>query len=142
MFVRSGIDPSSLQQAIILNPQNPVLLSATSGKATFLTTTLDPTLQRALSRNVVLYFLGGFGWFRRTIDFTGVSTEGKLLQPNSPAVYAQAANSGVADAGFGVNIRLSKQRAVPNLFVEGRVLRGLAINGGTTLVPVSAGIRW
>jgi hypothetical protein len=28
------------------------------------------------------------------------------------------------------------------VFLEGRVYRGMAVNGGSTLAPISLGIRW
>jgi hypothetical protein len=141
-FDQSDIKSSALQQAILLNPQNTSLLSATSGKAKFYFTTLDPTVRIAMAGHFSAYFLGGFGWLRRTIEFTGVSSQGGLLQPNGPAVFGPSGNSGVVDAGAGIDRGLKRDGGGFKIYIEARVIHGLANNSGTTLIPLSAGVRW
>jgi hypothetical protein len=142
MFNQSDTTSSTVALAIISNPQIPALLSATSGKAKFYSTTLGPTFRYQLNRHANVYALAGFGWLRRTIEFNGVSGQGTLLLPSSPAVSASGGNSGAFDAGGGINIGPFKQLGGLMFYAEARVLRGLAINNGTTLAPLSFGIRW
>jgi hypothetical protein len=141
---RSGIRSAALQQAITMNPQNTALLSATSASAKFYGLTIEPTLERGTDYGC-FYFFGGFGWLRRTIDFTGGSNQGALLQPSSPSVFGQGGNSGVFDGGAGIAFAPWSQGRGLSVFVEARVLRGLANNSGTsgtTLLPFTLGLRW
>jgi hypothetical protein len=142
MFDRSGIKASAIQQAILMNPQNTALLGATSGKAKFYSATLDLMLRRQLSGSVGAYWLAGFGWLQRSLAFNGVSLQGGLIQPTYPAVFGPSGNSGVFDAAGGVDWKVCGKGEGLRAFVEVRLLRGLAINSGTTLVPLSAGLRW
>jgi hypothetical protein len=63
-----------------------------------------------------------------------------LIYPGNVPLQLADSNSGVFDLGAGLNFRLSKTGA--SLYLEGRYVHGLAINGHTTLVPVVLGIRW
>jgi hypothetical protein len=142
MFDKLGVQQAALQQARILNPTSVGLLEANSGKAKFYSTTLDPTIRFPVPGRVSVYVFGGFGWFRRNLEFTGASGQGALLQPGSPVVFGNGGNSGAYDAGAGINLKpLRKPRGLM-FYVEARLLHGLAINNATTLVPISAGIRW
>lgn len=109
MFDQLGVSQAALQQAQTLNPTNIGLLEATSAKAKFYSTTLDPTFRFPVSDRATAYVFGGFGWFRRTLDFTGASVQGSLLQPGSPVVFGDGGNSGAFDVGGGVNFRLSRR---------------------------------
>jgi hypothetical protein len=142
MYDQLDVKPTALQQARIMNPTNFGLLEASSGKAKFYSLTMDPTVRIPVSRAVGVYVFGGFGWFRRNLEFNGTSAQGALLQPGSPAVFGTGGNSGVCDAGGGVNFKLSRQRGHWVAYAEARFLHGLAINKYTTLLPISAGIRW
>jgi hypothetical protein len=139
MFDQLRIQPTALQRARILNPTDVGLLEATGGKAKFYSTTLDPTLRFPVRGRFSAYLFTGFGWLRRDLEFTGPSTQGALLQPGGPAVFGNGGNSGACDAGAGLNFRLSRGLM---LYAEGRILHGLAVNNASTLVPISAGIRW
>ena len=141
MFDQLPVKPAALQQARTLDPQNIALQQASSAKANFYSTTLDPTL-RFPARWGNVYAFGGFGWFRRSLAFTGGSSQGTLLQPGSPSVFGSGGNSGAFDAGVGVNVRPSRRTGGLMLYAEVRVLHGLAINHETMLVPVSFGVRW
>ncbi len=142
IFAQSTLDSAAVEQAIIMNPQDTQILSATSGKGKFYSTTLDPTLRINATNRVNVYLLAGFGWFRRTLDFTGVSFQGTALQPTNPTVFGISANSGGVDAGGGMDIGLTGRGGGLKLYFEARVLHGLAINNGTTVIPLSVGIRW
>lgn len=142
MFDRLGVSSAALQQARNLNPTNIGLLEANSARAKFFSTTLDPTFRFPVAKAVSIYAFAGFGWFRRSLEFTGVSNQGVLLQPGGPAVFSSGGNSGAYDAGLGANLRLPRRTGGLMLYAEARVLHGLAINRATTLVPVSVGIRW
>lgn len=140
LFDKPGIQPSALQQARILNPTDVGLLQATGGTANFYTATLNLTVRIPVGRADV-YFLGGFGWMRRSLEFTGPSGAGNLLQPASPLVFGSGGDSGAFDAGAGIETRLPKAKGLM-LYLEARVLHGLAINHETTLVPISFGVRY
>jgi hypothetical protein len=107
-------------------------------KARFYAATFDPTFRFYSKSRVSGYFLGGAGWLRRSIDYAGQPVP---LAAGTPAILAPGANSGAADVGAGINVRVAGPNS-PMAFVEARYVRGLAINHTTTLVPISVGIRW
>jgi hypothetical protein len=114
--------------------------SPPSATARFYTTMLEPTYLAYAGRRWNLYALGGFGWFRRSIKFTG-PTANLLLHPGDSAIGSPvSANSGAFDAGGGVNFRVNG--AGLRVYAEARYLRGLAVNRRSTLVPLTFGIRW
>jgi Outer membrane protein beta-barrel domain len=139
IFDQAGISQTGLQNAKLSNTTNTALLSATAGKAKFITATLDVKYRIPGAHG--LYVFGGYGLLRRTLDFTGVSTQGGLLQPTSPTVFGKGGNSGAFAAGAGVNFK-NKKRHWPMFYAEVRVVHGFAVNSTTTLLPLSAGIRW
>jgi len=140
LFDRMNVSQTALQQAVALNPTNVGLLQASSAQGTFLNTSLDPTLLFPVGEKVDIYVFGGFGWFRRTLSFSGGSAEGALLQPGSPTVFGSGGNSGAVDGGAGIDHRPRKSGLA--IYAEIKVVHGLAVNQSTTLVPISAGIRW
>jgi len=147
LYNQSGVERSAIQQAVVTNPENVSLVGAVSGKGKFYSWTLDPTLQVLTTNYGRLYLFGGAGWFRRTIEFTGLPSEGSLIQTSNPSIFGHGGNSVGVDAGFGMDWGRPRQRDMTRLsdlrfYFEVRWVRGLAINQGTTLVPVSAGIRW
>jgi hypothetical protein len=129
---------AALAQAKMSNPAQ--LSNATSAHGGFSAVTLDITPRYTFDHRGSFYLLGGFGWLRRGIGFKGVNP-GTLLQSNGLTLDRLASNSGVFDAGIGSNHGLTKNGGVM-LFVEARVYRGMAVNGGSTLVPISLGVRW
>jgi len=142
LFDQSQITAQAIQQAIAANPQNTALLSAHSGQAKFFSATIDPTVRFAATERWSVYVLGGFGWLRRNIDLSGVSTQGTLLQPASPAVFGTGGSSGAFGGGGGVDFGVGHHGAGAKVYFETRFLRGLGVNSGTTLAPLSAGLRW
>jgi opacity protein-like surface antigen len=138
-YDQSKIKSSAVTQAVNANPQNPAILSAITGQGKFYTATLDPTLRFAPNDRLGIYGLAGFGLLRRTIDLTGPATEGNLIQPVTESVFGSAGNSGVLAVGGGVDYRVWKEMKI---YVEGRALHGFGVNSGTTLWPISAGVRW
>ncbi|MGD0362488.1 MAG: outer membrane beta-barrel protein [Bryobacteraceae bacterium] len=110
------------------------------GKARYYTTTVDPTYRFVPNGRISPYILGGFGWLRRSVELTGPPSPNPLIYPGNVPLQLADSNSGVFDLGAGLNFRLSKTGA--SLYLEGRYVHGLAINGHTTLVPVVLGIRW
>jgi hypothetical protein len=141
LFQNLHVNDTSIASAQILNPTNIALLQAASARAKYYSATFGPTFRLPPVRFLGVYVFGGFGWFRRKIEFSGISGAGSLLQPSSPAVLGSGGDSGAIDAGGGLNIRPKHARGAM-FYVEARVLHGLAINHKTTLVPVSAGFRW
>jgi len=138
MYEKFRANAAALNAAKAANPTQ--LANATSAHGGFTTVTLDPTFRHAFSRRYGMYMSGGFGWLRRGIGFNGASP-GTLLQSGSISLDRVASNSGVFDLGGGLNFA-PKQLGGFMLFAEARVYRGLAINNGSTLVPLSVGIRW
>src|ERR1035437_7745811 len=51
------------------------------------------------SGSVRAYVFGGYGWLQRSLDFTGASTQGSLLQPTNSGVFGSGGNSGAFDVG-------------------------------------------
>ena len=144
-FITSGFvyekfkaNAQALGKAISDNPK--LLAGATSAHGAFSAITIDVTPRYAISRRWSVYGLGGFGWLRRSIGFKGANP-GTLLQSNGLTLDKLASNSGAFDAAVGINHGLSSKGGLM-LFVEGRVYRGLAVNNGSTLVPISVGVRW
>jgi hypothetical protein len=140
LFDQLAAKEQALLAAQALNPTDIGLLQATGAKATYLSATLEPTYRVAAGDRVTVYFFGGFGWFRRSLEFTGNSNAGALLQPGGPAVFGSGGDSGAFDAGAGTDFRPSKGRFT--VYLEFRYLHGLALNHETTLIPLSAGFRW
>ncbi len=138
MFDHLGATAAALSQA---TSANPMLAGATAAAAKFYSTTFDPEFRYAIGRRASVYFLGGFGWLRRNIEFTGAAAQGSLLQPSGPAVFAGGGNSGMYDAGGGLNVSPPRMGGVM-LYLEVRYLHGLAINNATRLAPVTIGVRW
>jgi len=142
MYDRSGMTTQAVREAVVSNPQNVALLAATSGKARFYSAMLEPTLRLPASGPVRGYVFAGYGWLQRSLYFNGTSTQGSLLQPTSPGVFGTGGNSGAFDVGGGLDGELTRGGAGPRVFVELRYLRGTGLNGGTALIPISAGLRW
>lgn len=119
---------------------NSSLTNATAAHGGFSVVTVDLNPRFGFNETHNLYAIGGIGWLRRAISFNGANPS-TLLQSNGPSLDRLASNSGVVDLGVGVS---SGPRAFHGvmLFGEARVYRGLAINGGSTLVPISVGVRW
>ena len=138
LFEHLGVKSQALGTTASLNSG---LQEAIGAKARFYSTTLDPTLRFGAKSRVSGYVLGGAGWLRRSIDFTGVATGGVLVQPTAPSILSPGSSSMAVDAGAGINVRLGGPGSVM-WFAEVRYLRGLAINRTTTLAPVSIGVRW
>jgi hypothetical protein len=117
---------------------------ASSAHGSFSAVTFDPTVRYQFFKgNIVkssVYFSGGYGWFRRGVAIDGPGTE-TLNQSSTSTLEKLTANSGALDAGVGVNFGITKRGALM-VYAEARAYRGLAINSGTTLVPVSVGVRW
>jgi hypothetical protein len=135
-----GVTGDALNQAKNLNPTDIKLLQANSAQARFYSAALDLKFLTPLSAGgLQFYGLAGFGWLRRTVDFSGVSTEGVLLQPGTPAVFQTQGNSASYDLGIGAYYRIGRTWM---LYVEGRRVHGLAVNSGITLLPLTIGVRF
>jgi len=137
LYDKFRVRKSALTEAIAKEPQ---LAGTTSAHGDFSAVTLDPTFRWVLNRHSSLYWSGGFGWLRRGIGFNGSSMVPPLL-PSSSSLGGATSNSGAFDFGMGVNFAPASFRGVM-LFTEGRVYHGTAINSGSTLVPISIGLRW
>jgi hypothetical protein len=128
----------SAMKEVLMDDQQ--LAGAKSAHGDFSAVTLDPNYRWTFNRRSSLYLTGGFGWMHRGIGFNGLSKVPPLL-PSSTSLGGAASNSGVFDFGVGVNFSPKPLRGLM-LFTEGRVYHGTAINSGSTLVPVSIGVRW
>jgi len=129
---------AALAAAKTANPSQ--LANATSAHGVFSAVSLDPTVRFALDTRLSFYGSGGFGWFRRSVGFQGANPA-TLLESSGVSLDRLASNSGAFDLGGGANFGLTKGGGLM-LFAEMRVYHGTAINKGTTLVPLSFGIRW
>jgi hypothetical protein len=138
MYDRLDATATALDAAKTSDPAH--LMNATSAHGSFSALTLDPTLRYSMNIRTSVYALGGFGWFRRGVGFSGANP-GSLTDSSGSSLERLASDSGVFDAGAGVNFGLTPRGGVM-LYAEVRVYRGLAVNNATTLVPLSAGIRW
>jgi hypothetical protein len=128
----------ALAKAKLANPTQ--LADATAAHAAFSAITLDLTPRYTWNRRLSFYGLGGFGWLRRGVGFNGANPA-TLLQSNGLSLDRVASSSGVFDAAVGADYGLTRKGGIM-LFVEGRVYRGMAVNGGSTEVPLSIGLRW
>jgi len=137
LYDKFRVRSSALATAISKEPQ---LAGAQSAHGAFSAVTLDPLIRFALPRHYSPYLVGGFGWLRRGIGFNGANLAPPLL-PSASSLYRVASNSGVFDFGAGINFAPRKLQGVM-LFTEGRMYHGTAINSGSTLVPISVGVRW
>jgi hypothetical protein len=138
-FIQSGLTKSGLQQAIQLNP---ALSSATSATGRYYSATADPNLRYCvLNCRITLYVLGGFGWMRRTVEFNGPATAESPVGSNA-TVASFNYDSAAYDVGGGVTLGPFKYTEGLTYFVEVRRLQGFGSNGGSTLLPLSFGIRW
>ena len=136
LFDKFKVRKSALLAAI---PKEPGITGAVEGHGSFSAITFDPTLRYTRGRHSV-YGVGGFGWLRRGLGFNGTNQVPPLF-PNGTSLGGVVSNSGVFDFGAGVNFVPSPRRGLM-LFVEGRFYHGTAINSGSSLVPVSVGLRW
>jgi hypothetical protein len=116
------------------------LANATAAHGGFSAATLDLAYRRSWKRAWGVNVSGGFGWLRRDIGFNGANPE-TLLSPSSISLDRLSSNSGVFDIGFGPTLKITRSGAWA-VFAEVRFYRGMAINSGSSLVPISVGIRW
>jgi hypothetical protein len=138
MYSRLDATTAALAAAISDNPVQ--LAKATAAHGSFSAVTVDPTARFPLNRRISVYGSGGFGWFRRSVGFSGANPA-NLIQPSSATLDRVASNSGAFDVGGGANIGLTKNGGLM-FYVEGRLYQGAAINSTTRLFPISGGIRW
>lgn len=142
MFDQLQAKHAALVQAAQDNPTNLGLLQANSATAKYYGVSADVlTLRIRPSETFAFYPFAGFGWLRRSVDFSGPSVQGELLQPLGPTVFGQGGDSGAIDGGIGVSYG-PKWMGPLKFYGEARFIHGLAINKSTTLIPLSAGIRW
>jgi hypothetical protein len=137
LYDKFRVRKTALETAITQPPQ---VMGAKSGNGDFSAVTMDPTFRWTLGHQSSAYFSGGFGWLHRGIGLNGLSPVSPLF-PNSSTLGSAHSNSGVFDFGMGVNFAPRSFRGLM-LFIEGRVYHGTAINSGSTLLPISLGVRW
>jgi len=116
------------------------LAPATAAHGDFTAVTLDPTVRIPATVRTSFYLSGGFGWLRRGVDFNSANPA-TLTQSAGFTLDRLATRSGALDFGGGVNFGLTHKGGLM-LFAEARVYHGLAVNRGTTLLPISVGLRW
>jgi outer membrane scaffolding protein for murein synthesis (MipA/OmpV family) len=136
MFQKFTATRAALSDAKMADAKD--LANATSAHGTFSAGTLDLTYRYVLNRHWSFYGSGGFGWFRRSVGFSGASP-GTLQQPSGASLLRRGSDSGVFDLGGGVNFDVHWGLMA---FAEVRVYHGAAINSSTTLLPLSVGFRW
>jgi hypothetical protein len=138
-FTDAGLTKAGLQQQIQLNSS---LSSATSATARYYTGTADPTFRYCvLNCRVTFYGLGGFGWMRRTVEFDGPPTATSPVGSNAK-IASFDYHSPAYEAGSGVTFGPFRPTEGITYYVEWRRLQGFGSNGGSTLWPISFGVRW
>lgn len=137
LFTKVNAAAAAVTAAVNTEPQ---LTGATAARATYSAATLEIGPRIRLNTRLNLYGAIGFGWLRREIGFTGANPN-TLLASSDPTLGRLSSNSGVFDAAVGANYSPKRFHGL-GVFAEARVYHGLAINTSTTLVPISAGIRW
>jgi hypothetical protein len=138
-FTQSGLTNTALLQQIQLNP---ALSSATSATPRYYSATADPTFRYCLLKcRVTFYELGGFGWMHRTVEFDGPSNGTSPVGSNGK-LASFGYQSPAYEAGSGVTFGPFPFSEGVTYYVEWRRLQGLGSNGGSTLWPLSFGIRW
>lgn len=128
------------------------ILNQPDGAARVYSVTADPTVRLPIGRGFRAYVLAGGGYLRRTVEFTQPTLVrtfvfdpwwgylGPALVPVDVVLGKVVSNSGAFDAGGGVDIPLPRTNI--KTFVEARYLKGFTSNSSTTIVPITAGIRW
>jgi hypothetical protein len=136
LYDKFRVRESALLAAI---PKEPAITGAVQAHGSFSAITFDPTLRYTRGLYSV-YGIGGFGWLRRGLGFNGTNPVPPLF-PNGSSLDRVASNSGVFDFGMGINFAPRRWHGLM-VFTEGRFYHGAAINSGSSLVPVSVGLRW
>jgi hypothetical protein len=139
LYDSSGVTPQALNSAKNLNPTNVALLQATSARERFYSVTGDLKLATPDLAGFHIYGLVGLGWLRRKASFSGVSAEGVILQPGTPELFSAGGDSAAYDVGLGVSHHVGRTWTI---FLEARRVRGLAVNSGITLLPLTVGLRY
>jgi opacity protein-like surface antigen len=147
-----GITGSFLFNQLGITRQELNRLNQPDGNARVYMVTVDPTLRLPLPHGINVYVLAGGGYLRRTVEFTRPTLAqtvifdpwwgyfGSALVPVNQILGSVTSNSGAFDAGAGVNLPLPRTEL--KLYVESRYVHGFTSNSNTTIVPITAGIRW
>ena len=138
-YMYARLNATSEALATIRQAELP-LKFATSAHGSFSAVTLDPMVRYSFSRKFGVYASGGFGWLHRGVGFDGVDSP-TLVQPTASTLERVSSSSGVFDVGGGVNYSPGRLHGA-FVYAELRVYQGAAINSTSTLLPLSAGIRW
>lgn len=137
MYEGADVRQSTLQQA-----EQSLNIGTLGGEARYYTATLDPTIRIRPKARFSPYVLGGFGWMRRTAEFTAPLG----IQVIYPDYYPlgqgnrSSVNTGVFDAGFGFDYALWKGGL--KLYTEVRYFQGMGLNRHSGLLPLVLGVRW
>ena len=140
MYDAAHVKSSALQTSTLPGATSPGVPSA---KARYYTVTFDPTYRIFPRKTVSPYVLGGFGWLRRSAEFTAPAQNPVIYPGTLPVALVGAsssANTGVFDIGGGFDFPIS--RSGLKFYGEARFVKGLAFNSHTRLVPLVFGIRW
>lgn len=112
--------------------------------------TVNPVLRMGGDRVVSPYITGGYGYYRRNVQFTqpSVSTFTAFdpwwgvfypaAAQTNLVLASQTVNKGGWNAGAGLDFKLGRAK----LFVEARYHRMETKPVPTTIVPITAGFRW
>jgi hypothetical protein len=126
-------------------------LQVPDGSAWVHSVTVGPEIRFAPERRVSPYFVGGVGWYRRTVQFTRPTLApatifdpffGFFFPAFVPAdiVLGSVTRDGFGgNAGGGFNVRVGTKAKV---FAEARYHIASHDRNDTQLVPFTLGIRW
>ncbi len=113
---------------------------------------VNPTLRFNPDGRIGGYVIGGYGLYRRTIEFTEPTLRpalicdfwwgfcSEVLVPANQVLGRFTTTRGGLNAGGGVTVGLGQSGA--KFFVELRYHQMLTSSRGTQFVPITAGLRW
>jgi hypothetical protein len=122
------------------NPVTPPSGTTASTRGNFEAFTVGPLFRYYGPARFNFYGGMSFGWFRRNIYEHANSTQ-TLTNLGAATLVNSTTSSGALDFRGGANFGLTHRGGLM-LFAEARAYKALAINHNTTLIPISAGIRW
>jgi hypothetical protein len=127
-------------------------LAVPQGDAWVHSVTFGPEIRFLTERMVSPYFIGGAGWYRRTVEFTQPTIApavafdpffGFFFPTLIPAniVLGSITRDGFGgNAGFGFNFRLHGGRT--RLYAEARYHYASHARSDTQMIPFTVGLRW
>ena len=141
-------------------------VSGSIGRAHVFSSTLDPSVHLKSAGSLDPYLIGGVGYYRRTVGFSGtppitpdplaevslpdpgllrpraaIPVPGPVAPPKANTITEKSSHSGIGgSAGAGLGIRLGATTA--SFFGEARYVYAHTGSFPTRMIPVTLGFRW